>query len=162
MTKLGIIGAMAVEVELLKEKKMTLTTAESCTAGLLAGRIMNVAGASWVYNEGYITYSNEAKEKNLGVSHETLESHGAVSPETAREMAEGAAKAANADAAVSVTGIAGPGGGTKEKPVGLVYIGCTVNGHTRVQEHYFTGNRMKNREYAVVRALTLLREELLK
>ena len=149
-------------VELLKEKQMTLTTAESCTAGLLAGRIMNVAGASWVYNEGHITYSNDAKEKILGVSHETLLAHGAVSPETAKEMAEGAAKAANADAALSVTGIAGPGGGTKEKPVGLVYIGCTVNGKTRVEEYFFTGNRMKNREYAVVRALTLLREELLK
>jgi nicotinamide-nucleotide amidase len=149
-------------VELLKEKQMTLTTAESCTAGLLAGRIMNVAGASSVYNEGHITYSNDAKEKILGVSHETLLAHGAVSPETAKEMAEGAAKAANADAALSVTGIAGPGGGTKEKPVGLVYIGCTVNGKTRVEEYFFTGNRMKNREYAVVRALTLLREELLK
>ena len=149
-------------VKKLLEKKYTITTAESCTAGLLSGRIMNVAGASWVYNEGHITYSNDAKERILGVSHETLLSHGAVSPETAKEMAEGAAKVANADAAVSVTGIAGPGGGTKEKPVGLVYIGCTVRGKTRVEEYFFTGNRMKNREYAVVRALTLLREELLK
>lgn len=149
-------------VELLKKKKLTLTTAESCTAGLLAGRIMNVAGASEVYNEGYITYSNEAKEKLVGVTHETLEKYGAVSRETATEMAEGAAKAAKAGASVSVTGIAGPDGGSKKKPVGLVYIGCHVKGNTRTEEFIFTGNRAKNREYAVVRALTLLREELLK
>ncbi len=149
-------------VNLLTEKKMTLTTAESCTAGLLAGRIMNVAGASSVYNEGHITYSNEAKERILGVSHDTLETYGAVSEQTAYEMAVGAAKAANADVAVSVTGIAGPGGGTEEKPVGLVYIGCYVNGKVRVEEYRFTGNRAKNREYAVVRALTVLREEILK
>ena len=149
-------------VDMLKEKNLTLTTAESCTAGLLAGRIMNVAGASQIYNEGYITYSNEAKEKLVGVSHGTLESHGAVSHETAAEMAEGAARAAGADASVSVTGIAGPDGGTKEKPVGLVYVGCYVKGNVRTEEFRFLGNRVKNREYAVVRALTLLREELLK
>lgn len=147
-------------VRILKEKKFTLTTAESCTGGKLAGRIMNVAGASGVYNEGYITYSNEAKSRLLGVAAGTLEQYGAVSPQTAREMAEGAAKAAGADAALSVTGIAGPDGGTKEKPVGLVYIGCSVKGHTRVEEFRFSGNREKNRDYAVVRALTLLREEL--
>lgn len=148
-------------VELLKENELTLTTAESCTAGLLAGRIMNVAGASKVYNEGYITYSNEAKERILSVSHETLERYGAVSPETAAEMAEGAARAAKASASLSVTGIAGPDGGTKEKPVGLVYISCQVRGKMRTEEFRFTGNREKNREYAVVRALTLLWEELM-
>ena len=149
-------------VELLKEKGLTLTTAESCTAGLLAGRIMNVSGASKVYNEGYITYSNAAKEKLVKVRRETLDKYGAVSKETAAEMAEGAAKAAEAGASVSVTGIAGPDGGTEEKPVGLVSIGCHVKGNTRTEEFIFTGNRAKNREYAVVRALTLLREELLK
>lgn len=149
-------------VHLLAEKKLTVTTAESCTGGLLAGRIMNVPGASGVYREGYITYSNEAKEHLLHVKHETLKQYGAVSPQTAYEMAEGAAKAAGADAAVGVTGIAGPGGGTKEKPVGLVYVGCYVKGCVRVEEFHFTGNRDKNREYAVARALTLLREELLK
>lgn len=148
-------------VEILSEKQLTLTTAESCTAGLLAGRIMNVAGASAVYNEGHITYSNEAKERILGVSHDTLEKYGAVSVQTAKEMAIGAALKANADVAVSVTGIAGPGGGTKEKPVGLVYVGCYVKGNVRVEEYHFTGNRAKNREYAVVRALTVLREELM-
>ena len=149
-------------VSLLKEKNMTLTTAESCTGGLLAGRLMNVPGASSIYNEGYITYSNDAKEKLLGVKHETLEVHGAVSADTAYEMALGAAQAAGADVSVSVTGIAGPDGGTEEKPVGLVYVGCCVNGKVRTEEYRFTGNRSKNREYAVVRALTLLREELLK
>lgn len=149
-------------VELLKERRFTLTTAESCTGGLLAGRIMNVAGASSVYREGYITYANEAKEKLLGVKRSTLDSYGAVSRETAHEMAEGAANAANADAALSVTGIAGPDGGTVEKPVGLVYIGCCVKGKVRTEEFYLTGNRQKNRDNAVVRALTLLREELLK
>ncbi|MCB7305434.1 competence/damage-inducible protein A [Bariatricus massiliensis] len=148
-------------VELLKEKGMTLTTAESCTGGKLAGRILNVPGASEVYKEGYITYSNGSKEKILGVKKETLEQYGAVSRQTAQEMALGAADAAKADAALSVTGIAGPGGGTEEKPVGLVYIGCAVHGEVTVREYRFTGNREKNRDYAVVRALTLLREALM-
>lgn len=149
-------------IRLLEEKKMTVTTAESCTGGKLSGRLLNVAGASSVYNEGYITYANASKEKILGVKHETLETSGAVSEQTAAEMALGAAKAAGADAALSVTGIAGPGGGTAEKPVGLVYIGCAVNGEVTVREYRFTGNREKNRDYAVARAITLLREELLK
>lgn len=148
-------------VRLLKERKMTVTTAESCTGGLVAGRIMNVPGASAVYNEGYVTYSNEAKHKLLGVDQDTLDKYGAVSRETAEEMAVGAARAAGADAAVSVTGIAGPEGGTPSKPVGLTYIGCYAKGTTRVEKFYFTGNRSKNREYAVSRALTLLREEIM-
>lgn len=151
-----------VVIHMLAEHKMTVTTAESCTGGLLAGRLLNVSGASDVYQEGYVTYANEAKEHLLGVKHETLESYGAVSEQTAAEMASGAARAAGADAALGVTGIAGPGGGTPEKPVGLVYIGCYVRGHVRVEEYHFTGNRSKNREFAVARALTLLREELLK
>lgn len=149
-------------VRLCKKKNLKVTTAESCTAGLLAGRLMNVPGASEVFCEGYITYSNESKERILGVDADTLKNFGAVSHETAEQMARGAAKAAGADAAVSVTGIAGPGGGTKEKPVGLVYVGCFTRGKVRTEEFRFTGNRAKNREYAVVRALTILREELLK
>ena len=152
----------AAVVSLLEERGMMLTTAESCTGGLLAGRIMNVPGASNVYQEGHITYSNEAKEKILGVKYGTLATYGAVSPQTAAEMAAGAAAAAGAPAALSVTGIAGPGGGTREKPVGLVYIGCQVDGRVRVEEYHFTGSREKNREFAVVNALTILREELLK
>lgn len=149
-------------VSMLKERGMTLTTAESCTGGKLAGRIMNVSGVSSVYKEGYITYANESKEKLLGVKHETLLAYGAVSKETAEEMASGARKNAAADAALSVTGIAGPDGGTEEKPVGLVYIGCAVGEEVTVQKFRFTGNREKNRDYAVVRALTMLREALLR
>lgn len=149
-------------VSMLKERGMTLTTAESCTGGKLAGRIMNVSGVSAAYKEGYITYANESKEKLLGVKHETLLAYGAVSKETAEEMAIGARKNAGADAALSVTGIAGPDGGTKEKPVGLVYIGCAVGEEVTVRRFLFTGNREKNRDYAVVRALTMLREALLR
>ena len=129
-------------VELLAEKGFHITTAESCTGGMIAGTLVNVAGASEVLNEGYVTYSNEAKERLVRVSHQTLEQFGAVSEQTAREMAEGAARAAKAEAALSATGIAGPGGGTAEKPVGLVYIGCYLNGKTTVKECRFTALEM--------------------
>ena len=147
-------------VGLLAEKHLTVTTAESCTGGLIAGTLVNVAGASDVLNEGYVTYSNEAKERLVGVRHETLERYGAVSEQTAREMAEGAARAAGADAALSSTGVAGPGGGTMEKPVGLVYVGCYVNGKTAVKECRFHGSRMENRLHTVEAALELLIEML--
>lgn len=148
-------------ISLLRKKQFTVTTAESCTGGLAAGRLLNVPGASAVFQEGYITYANESKEHILGVSHQTLETYGAVSPQTAKEMAEGAKKAAGSDVSIAITGIAGPDGGTEEKPIGLVYIGCQVQEKTEVREYRFTGNRQKNREYAVVSALTLLREMLL-
>ena len=148
-------------VELLARKHLTVTTAESCTGGLIAGTLINAAGASDVLNEGYVTYSNEAKERLVHVSHETLERYGAVSAQTAQEMAEGAARAAGADAAVSATGIAAPGGGSVEKPVGLVYIGCCLNGRTVVKECRFNGSRMENRLRTVETALTMLREQLI-
>lgn len=147
-------------VSRLLEKNYTVTTAESCTGGLLAGRILNVAGASAVYNEGHITYSNEAKERILGVSHETLMAYGAVSRQTAAEMAEGAAEAAGADVGLSTTGIAGPGGGTPEKPVGLIYIGCCIKGKTYVRECRFSGTREENRNHAVAAVLELLLENI--
>lgn len=147
-------------VKTLLEHSYTITTAESCTGGLLAGRILNVSGASSVYKEGYITYSNEAKERLLGVSHETLEQFSAVSEQTAKEMAEGAANAANAEVSLSTTGIAGPGGGTLEKPVGLIYIGCYINGETYVQECRFEGSREENRNAAVESALLFLEKHL--
>ena len=147
-------------VAVLTQKGLTITTAESCTGGLIAGTLVNVAGASEVLNEGYVTYSNEAKERLLGVSHETLEQFGAVSAQTAREMALGAARAAKADVALSSTGIAGPGGGTPEKPVGLIYVGCTVGKRTRVEKCLFTGNRMENRLATVEKALSMALEEL--
>ncbi len=149
-------------VHLLSERGFTVTTAESCTGGLIAGTLVNAAGASQVLNEGYITYSNEAKERLVGVRRETLEAHGAVSEATAREMARGAAKKAKADAALSATGIAGPGGGTLEKPAGLVYIGCYLRGRTTVRECRFHGDRMENRKRTVETALCMLRDELLK
>ena len=146
----------------LLEKGYTVSTAESCTGGLLAGTILNVSGASGVYNEGYITYSNEAKERLVGVTHQTLEQYGAVRSQTAKEMAEGAAKAAQAEIGLSTTGIAGPSGGTPEKPVGLIYIGCHVNGETYVKECRFQGNREENRNAAVEAVLELLYELLTK
>lgn len=146
---------------LLKEHHMTVTTAESCTGGLLAGRLVNVPGISEQFKEGYITYSNEAKEKLLGVSHETLAAYGAVSRETALEMAKGCKEAAGADIGIGITGIAGPDGGTPEKHVGLVYIGCCCKDRSYVKKCGFTGNRSKVRESSVANALTLLREAIL-
>ncbi len=147
-------------VELLKAAGMTLTTVESCTGGLLSGRIVNVAGASEVFKRGFVTYSNKAKRKMVGVKKSTLREYTAVSEETAREMAEGGLEAANADVCLSVTGYAGPED-TEEAPAGLVYIGCCVEGKTVVRKYHFTGNRSKVRDSAVVSALVLLRECLL-
>ncbi|MCI8447490.1 MAG: nicotinamide-nucleotide amidohydrolase family protein [Eubacterium sp.] len=146
---------------LLRQRGFTVTTTESCTGGLLAGRLINAAGISEVYKEGYITYSNEAKEKLLHVSHETLETYGAVSEQTAQEMVLGAAEAAGAQAALATTGIAGPDGGTPKKPAGLVYIGCHVNGVTTVERHMYAGERAQVRSMAVESALLLLEQMLL-
>ena len=147
--------------KLLIKKEYTMTTAESCTGGMIAARMVNAPGVSAVLKSGFITYANEAKEELLGVSHDTLEKFGAVSRETAEEMAEGAVKAAHTDAAIAVTGIAGPDGGTKEKPVGLVYIGVNVRGNVEVREYHFSGSRQKIRESVTAAALTFLREKLL-
>lgn len=141
---------------ILVHREMTVTTAESCTGGLIASTLVNADGISAAFKEGYITYSNEAKMRLLGVRKETLDKFGAVSRETAREMAEGAAKMAQADAAVAVTGIAGPGGGTKEKPVGLIYIGCTSNGKTVVKRCFYGGDRSEIRHKAAREALEIL------
>ena len=147
-------------VMMLKAAKMTVTTVESCTGGLLSGTLVDVAGVSDVFNQAFVTYANEAKHSLVGVKKETLDSYGAVSEETAREMAEGGAKAAKADACLSVTGIAGPDGGTAEKPVGLVYIGCHVNGNTVVERNVFSGSRREVREQSVLAALKLLKKQL--
>ncbi len=144
-------------VEALDRKKYTIAAAESCTAGMFVGRLVNVPGASNVLNESFITYSNEAKMKYLGVREETLKEFGAVSEETARQMAEGVAKAAKADVGVGITGLAGPGGETKEKKAGLVYIGVTVGQKTKVQKCQLRGNRQKVREAAVSKAMTMVR-----
>ena len=143
-------------VDALKKRNMTLTTAESCTGGLLAGTLINVSGISDIFNEGYITYANASKEKLLGVRKETLENDGAVSETCAREMAIGAVKASGARASLAVTGIAGPGGGTEEKPVGLVYIGCCIDDQVWVERHLMDGDRQNVRRYTVQQAMEML------
>ena len=129
-------------VKKLTNKHYTITTAESCTGGLLSATIINVSGASDVINCAYVTYANEAKENLVSVSHETLETKGAVSKETAAEMSVGCAKAAKA-------------GGTKEKPVGLVYLGCSLHEQVTVERHVFSGDREQVRKQAVDAALDL-------
>lgn len=143
-------------VQLLKKKGYTITTAESCTGGMIASTLVNVAGISDIYKEGYITYANEAKERLIHVDHEMLEKFGAVSSQVAGQMASGAAGAAGADVALVSTGIAGPDGGTEEKPVGLVYIGCYVKGKVTVTENYFQGNRLSIRQKTTETAIELL------
>ena len=144
-------------LELLKKRGETVTFAESCTGGLLCGAFVDCAGASDCLKESFVTYANEAKEDLLGVKSETLARCGAVSGECAREMALGAARAAGADWAVSVTGIAGPGGGTAEKPVGTVWIGVAHRGTAQAREYHFRGERQWIRKLSVVNALNQLR-----
>ncbi|MCR5784698.1 MAG: CinA family protein [Eubacterium sp.] len=142
-------------VDKLTEKHYTITTAESCTGGLLSSVLVNVAGVSDVFKEGYITYSNEAKEKILGVSRQSLDNFTAVSEQVAYEMVCGAARVANADVAVSVTGVAGPGP-SEGNPEGLVYIGVFCKGRIKVEGYNFTGGRQKIREQSVLTALSLI------
>lgn len=148
-------------VHFLKERSLTLTTAESCTGGMIAARITDVPGASEVFKQGLVTYSNRAKRKLLDVKKTTLKEYGAVSEKTAKEMAKNGAFITGSDVCVSVTGTAGPTGGTEEKPVGLVYIGCCYNNKTVVKEFHFKGERQKIREQATANALILLRECIL-
>ena len=161
---LGIIGDFVyscddeelIEVvgKLLIEKNISVSCTESCTGGLFAGALTDIPGISAVFERGIVTYSNRAKMEELGVSAETLERFGAVSPETAVEMADGLQKKTGSDLCVSVTGIAGPGGGTEEKPVGLVYIGIAYNGKTEaIKSQYRNVNRRWNRNYAVLNML---------
>jgi len=148
-------------VDLLRANNLTVSTVESCTGGMLSAKITDVPGASEVFKSGYVTYSNKAKRKLVGVKKSTLDKHGAVSSNVAKEMATGAAVFTKADVTVSITGIAGPDGGTEEKPVGLVYIACHVCGSTTVKEYHFKGNRNKIREATVSAALGLMRECIL-
>lgn len=142
--------------ELLRQKGLTLAVAESCTGGLLGMRITEISGASDYFLGGVITYSNAAKNKVLGVSKEILEKHGAVSAECARAMAEGARALFRADLALAITGIAGPTGGTPEKPVGLVYIALASPQGVKVERHEFRGSRQGVRWSASEAALALL------
>ncbi|MBL4804751.1 MAG: CinA family protein [Alphaproteobacteria bacterium] len=146
---------------LLRERSKMLVTAESCTGGLVAAAITELAGSSTVFERGYVTYSNEAKRESLGVTAETLDQFGAVSNETAKEMAQGALKNSHADIALSITGIAGPGGGSLEKPVGTVSFGWCLKGQEPASEtQLFKGSRAEIRDAAVKHALTLAIEAL--
>lgn len=147
-------------VKLLLEKDLQITCAESCTGGMIASLLVNVPGVSEILMESYVTYSNEAKHRLLGVEQKALSEYGAVSQQVAFQMAEGAARAAGADAAIAVTGIAGPGGGTAQKPVGLVYIGTYLCGNIRVTENHFLGERYEIRKQAAEAALLQLTAQL--
>lgn len=151
----------AAVMQLLNENGLTLGTAESLTGGMLTSRLINVPGASDVIKTGFITYSNKSKRKFLGVKRSTLDKYGAVSEQCAKEMAKGCAAASKSDVSVSLTGIAGPDGGSEEKPVGLTYIGVSVLGKIKVKKYLFSGEREKIRESATAAALTLLRHCLL-
>lgn len=147
--------------KLLKEKNMTVAFAESCTGGMISGRLTNVSGVSAVFMNSIVTYSNEAKMKFLGVKEETLAKFGAVSEETAKEMAAGIKRVSGTDVGVSVTGIAGPDGGSAEKPVGLFYIGLAMGDEVEAHRYLFPASREKVRWNATTRALDILRRKLL-
>jgi PncC family amidohydrolase len=141
---------------LLCERNLKISTAESCTGGMIGASITSIPGISAYYECGFVTYSNEAKQKLIGVNKETLDEFGAVSGETVLEMAQGALEKSGADIAVSVSGIAGPGGGTAEKPVGLVYIGCASEGKNLFEKYIFKGNREEVRQQTVNSALEMI------
>lgn len=147
-------------VDKLILNKYTITTAESCTGGMVASAIVDVPGASSVFNEGHITYSNEAKMRYLGVKPETLTEYGAVSKETAFAMAMGASDLAKSNVALAITGLAGPDGGTETKPVGLVYVACKVNDRIRVEQKIFQGDRTFVREESTKYVLEMALEML--
>jgi len=150
----GVVGG------LLIKKKKTLSIAESCTGGLVADRITNVSGSSSYFKMGVVAYSNEAKQNLLGVSNESLKKYGAVSAAIAKEMAEGVKKKAGTDVSLGITGIAGPTGGTKKKPVGLVYVSVIVGKKSKVREFRFTGTRQEIKHQTAIAALDMVRRVL--
>ena len=149
-------------VELLTSNSLTLCTAESCTGGMIAARLVDIPGVSAVFKEGFVTYSNKAKRARLGVKKSTLLKHGAVSEQTVKEMVKGGIFAAKTDICLAVSGLAGPDGGTEEKPVGTVFIGCGIKGKINISEFHFKGERNEIRERTVTEALALLRVCILK
>jgi nicotinamide-nucleotide amidase len=150
-----------VVAKLLIERRLTISTAESCTGGMIASTLINYPGISEVLLEGAVTYSNAAKHNRLGVKNETLDKYGAVSEETAREMAIGIAKTAGTDVSIVTTGIAGPEGGTEKKPVGLVYVGVYLQGEVTIKKCIFNGNRSRIRLQATIMGLDMLRRILI-
>lgn len=162
----AVYGVDGMEIEevigaLLKQRRLTLAVAESCTGGMIGSRITNIAGSSEYFMRGAVVYSNAAKTEMLGVPPELIERHGAVSPEVAAAMARGIRQTAHSDLGLSVTGIAGPGGGTEKKPVGLVYIALAVPQGVKTAEHRFLGNREQIRIRASQMALDMVRRYLI-
>lgn len=150
-----------VVAKMLVENNLKIAVAESCTGGMVSASLINYPGISSVFMEGCVTYSNEAKMKSLGVKKETLDVYGAVSDKCAKEMASGVAARYNTNVGIATTGIAGPGGGTDEKPVGLVYFGIYINGKVITKKYVFNGDRQGIRERATRTILNDLRLELL-
>ena len=148
--------------KMLIETKRTISVAESCTGGMVAAKLTNTAGSSMCFSQSVVTYSNEAKMQMLNVKKETLEQFGAVSEQTANEMLNGILSLSKSEYAISITGIAGPGGGSAEKPVGLVYIGVSFNGNNEVNKCQFLGTRQDIRERATKVALDSIRRVILK
>lgn len=145
--------------EQLRQKRLVLSTAESCTGGMIASAITDLSGSSEIFDRGFVTYSNKSKMEMLGVTQGTLNDHGAVSADCASEMVLGALQNSDADIAVSVTGIAGPGGASIDKPVGLVYIAVCSKGETPViEECFFNGDRKEVRAQTMDKAFALLLE----
>ena len=140
-------------VNILKDKELKIAAAESCTGGLLGGALTSMAGSSQFFELGMVTYSNEAKIKLLGVKEDTIYQYGAVSENTAKEMAVNIKNVAGTNIGVSITGVAGPGGGSEEKPVGLVYIGVSMENTTYIYKHLFEGNRASVRSQSVSAAI---------
>ncbi|MBN1053500.1 nicotinamide-nucleotide amidohydrolase family protein [Clostridium botulinum] len=146
--------------KMLIDGGLTLSSAESCTGGLISSTLISYPGISEVFMEGAVTYSNEAKIRRLNVKKETLDKYGAVSEQVAIEMAEGIAKTSRTNIGIATTGIAGPGGGTAEKPVGLVYIGICINGKAYARRYIFNGNRGEVRNLATMSALDMVKREV--
>lgn len=157
------ISSLSVEVgigKLLNERSLTLAAAESCTGGLVSSRITDVAGSSAYFLGGIVSYSNEAKASLLGVSWDTLNQKGAVSKETVIEMARGARRVFNTDIAVSVSGIAGPGGGTPDKPVGTVWVGLATPSGEEARHFIWDGDRIRNKYLSSEAALQFILDYL--
>ncbi len=150
-----------VVAKMLSDRKMTISAAESCTGGMFAQLLTDIAGVSEIFNESVVTYANEAKMKYLGVRSETLDKYSAVSEQTAYEMAEGICKMTGADVGVGITGIAGPDGGSEQKPVGLVYAGVCVRGKVTVKKLNLSGSRNKIRYAACINVYDIIRKELM-
>ena len=157
MFSLEIVTLARLLIDEARERSLRIVTAESCTGGLVAGVICSISGASDVFERGFVTYSNRAKQELLGIPGDLIADLGAVSEPVARMMAEGALENSNAHLSVAITGVAGPGGGTAEKPVGLVHLAAARTGHDIIAErHVFPGDRDSIRRVSVITALTML------